>query len=133
MIADAILAGQGPDLTRSRARHSDQAAVERMKSMLANPRSELNDAVRAFRIALRRLYRTRNIVLHGGSTQGVALNAALRTAAPLVGAGLDRITHAVMTEGIDPLHLAARAELALRMVGGETGLAPIELLEPRAN
>ncbi|MEV4345901.1 hypothetical protein AB0J83_15655 [Actinoplanes sp. NPDC049596] len=84
----------------------------------------------AFRIALRRLYRTRNIVLHGGSTQGPAAKAALRIAAPLVGAGLDRIAYAVLAEGVAPLNLAARAEVGLKLVGGETGLTVTDLLEP---
>jgi hypothetical protein len=132
LIADAIQADQGlPDVSRSRNRHSDLAAVHRMRKLLANPRRELEDAAARFRIALRRLYRTRNIVLHGGSVQSVTLDAALRTAAPLVGAGLDRITHAAVAEGLDPLDLAARAEVALQLVGGETGLGPVDLLEPR--
>lgn len=132
LIADTILAREdGIDVSRSRNRHSDLAAVERMRRVLADPRSVLREVTTAFKIALRRLYRTRNIVLHGGSTQSVVLHATLRTAAPLLGAGLDRITHAATVEGIDPLHLAARAELALCLVGGETGLSPVELLEPR--
>ncbi|MGD9484975.1 NAD(P)-binding protein [Streptomyces sp. TRM70308] len=108
--------------------YSDQAAAQRMVALLANPRSQLNDVTKAFRIAMRRLYRIRNIILHGGATHGVALEAALRTAAPLLGAGLDRIVHA--TENIDPLDLAARAEVALQLVHGETGLTTVDLLEP---
>jgi hypothetical protein len=42
---------------------------------------------------LRRLYRQRNLVLHWGRMNAVGLRAALRTAAPLVGAGMDRIAH----------------------------------------
>ncbi|MFE8910838.1 hypothetical protein [Streptomyces globisporus] len=34
------------------------------------------------------------------------------------------------TEGLDPLDLAARAEVALQLVDDETGLAPVDLLEP---
>jgi hypothetical protein len=83
-----------------------------------------------YRIALRRLYRTRDIVLHGGATQGVALHASPRTAAPLVGAGLDRTVHADQLEQLAPLDLAARAEVALRLVEGETGLPVVKLLEP---
>jgi hypothetical protein len=132
VIADAIGAdGRLPDLSRSRNRYSDLAAVHRMRKLLTTPQRELGDALTRFTIALRRLYRARNIVLHGGSVQSLTLEAALRTTAPLVGAGLDRITHAAATEGIDALDLAARAELALRMVGGETGLSPVDLLEPR--
>lgn len=111
-------------------RYSDLAAIERMAGVLADPQRTLGAAARTFRVALRRLYRARNIVLHCGSTQGVAIAAALRIAAPLIGAGLDRITHAALTEGVDPLRLAARAELALTLVDGETRLSLVELLEP---
>ncbi|WP_199869249.1 hypothetical protein [Streptomyces sp. Root63] len=45
-------------------------------------------------------------------------------------AGLDRIVHASYTEGLDPLDLAARAEVALQLVDGEIGLATVDLLEP---
>ncbi|MFG3642308.1 integrase [Micromonospora sp. NPDC047762] len=116
---------------RKLQRHSDMAAIDRMARVVDDPRRELNEAVKTFRVALRRLYRTRNIVLHGGSTKGVALQATLRIGAPLVGAGLDRLAHAALTEGIRPLDLAARAELALKLVGGETALSVVELLEPR--
>ncbi|MFF8098758.1 hypothetical protein ACF07S_03010 [Streptomyces sp. NPDC016640] len=60
----------------------------------------------------------------------MALEASLRTAAPLVGAGLDRIIHADYAEGLDPLDLAARADVALALVNGETGLSVVDLLEP---
>ncbi|WP_328650812.1 hypothetical protein OG598_21640 [Micromonospora sp. NBC_00330] len=116
---------------RKLQRHSDMAAIDRMARLVVDPRRELNEAVKTFRVALRRLYRTRNIVLHGGSTKGVALQATLRIGAPLVGAGLDRLAHAALTEGIRPLDLAARAELALKLVDGETALSVVELLEPR--
>ncbi|MFI1769158.1 hypothetical protein ACH41H_45005 [Streptomyces sp. NPDC020800] len=102
-----------------------------MAALVQDPRNQLNEVNKAFRIAMRRLYRTRNIVLHGGgATQGVALDASLRTAAPLLGAGLNRIVHASYIEGLDPLGLAARAEVALQLVDGETGLAAVDLLEP---
>jgi hypothetical protein len=118
-------------LTRASTRYTDQAAAQRMAALGADPRKQLGEVNKAFRIAMRRLYRTRNIILHGGATQGVALEASLRTAAPLLGAGLDRIVHASYTEGIEPLDLAARAEVALQLVDGETGLTTVDLLEPR--
>ncbi|MGX7676599.1 hypothetical protein [Plantactinospora sp. DSM 117369] len=134
VVAAMLASGTGiPDVSgsHSRTRHSDQAALERMTKLLADPRRVLGDVAAAFRIALRRLYRARNIVLHGGSMQGVALHAALRTATPLIGAGLDRLAHAMFTEELAPLDLAARAELALQLVEGETGLPITDLLEPR--
>jgi hypothetical protein len=78
---------------------------------------------------LRRLYRQRNIVLHGGSTQAVGLDATLRTAAPLVGAGLDRIAHAYLVDRILPLALAAKAELRLGLVGTQNAPSVTGLLE----
>lgn len=118
------------DFTGASTKYSDRPAAQRMADLVQNPRPVLGDVAGAFRIALRRLYRTRNIVLHGGATQGVALEASLRTAAPLVGAGLDRIVHAAYAEDLDPLDLAARAEVALKLVNGETGLSVVDLLEP---
>ncbi|WP_063737292.1 hypothetical protein [Streptomyces sp. RTd22] len=57
----------------------------------------------AYCIALRRLYRTYDIVMHGGATQGVALHSSPRTAASLVGAGLDRVVHADQGQQLAPL------------------------------
>lgn len=129
-VADTLAAGGAPKSVRFR-RDADIAAAHRMSRVVADPGRELATAATIFRVAMRRLYRTRNIVLHGGSTQGVALKAALRIAAPLVGAGLDRIANAVLVEGLSPLDLAARAEVGLKLVGGETGLSVVDLLRPR--
>lgn len=130
--AEALIVGGANVLIfdKSRTPDSDRTAAERMSELVANPRQVLGDATTAFKVAMRRLYRARNIVLHGGSTRGVAVDAALRVAAPLVGAGLDRIAHASLVEGLAPLDLAARAEVALKLVGGETGLSVVNLLEP---
>jgi hypothetical protein len=130
-MAEALAAGNVPEMAGWFRRDVDVAAMHRMRRVVTNPRAELAAAVAIFRIAMRRLYRTRNIVLHGGATQGVALKAALRIAAPLVGAGLDRITNAALVEGLAPLDLAARAEVGLQLVGDETGLTVVDLLMPR--
>ncbi|MFD3775132.1 integrase [Streptomyces sp. NPDC058612] len=127
LVADALRAG-GPEALA--LKYTDTAAAQRMAALVQDPGKQLAEVNHAFRIAMRRLYRTRNIILHGGATQGVALDASLRTAAPLLGAGLDRIVHASYTEGLDPLDLAARAEVALQLVDGETGLSTVDLLEP---
>ncbi|MEU6687249.1 hypothetical protein [Streptomyces sp. NPDC046832] len=60
----------------------------------------------------------------------MALEASLRTAAPLVGAGSDRIAHAAHAEDLDPLDLAARAQVALQLVNGETWLSVVDRLKP---
>ncbi|GLZ01975.1 hypothetical protein Acsp02_92260 [Actinoplanes sp. NBRC 103695] len=130
-VAEAVRAGTVVRPADRFRRDSDIAAAQRMRHVVTDPRRELSTAVTVLRIALRRLYRTRNIVLHGGSMEGVALKATLRIVAPLVGAGLDRVTHAMLVENLAPLKLAARAEVGLKLVGGETGLSVVDLLEPR--
>jgi hypothetical protein len=97
-------------LKRSWRRRNDMAAVTRMQDLLADPRQVLGRISRYIETSLRRLYRCRNIVLHGGSTTGIALPATLRVTAPLVGAALDRLTHADLVANIPPLVLASRAE-----------------------
>ncbi|MFC9325128.1 integrase [Kitasatospora sp. NPDC057015] len=132
LIVEALETGGAGALALTKnTKLSDSAAADRMAALIVDPTQQLQQVNKAFRIALRRLYRTRNIILHGGSIDGVALEASLRTAAPLIGAGLDRVVHAYYTEGLEPLDLAARAEVALRLVNGETGLSLVELLEPR--
>jgi hypothetical protein len=66
--------------------------------------------------AFRRLYRQRNLVVHAGHTTSVAGDGCLRTAAPLVGAGIDRLVSAAALHGTPPLTVAVRAELALASV-----------------
>jgi hypothetical protein len=126
----ALVAGQlamGAPLAL--ASPSDVAAAQRMSKVLGNPYKELGDVRVVFSGVLRRLYRQRNIVVHGGTTAAIALDAALRTAAPLVGAGLDRLLHAKLTLHVDPLDLAARAENSLALVGDVLGPAVTQLLD----
>ncbi len=110
-------------------RPSDIAAAQRMRTVLAAPRPELGDVRTALSSVFRRLYRQRNIVVHGGSTSAIALDATLRTVAPLVGAGFDRLVHAQITDGVQPLDLAARAENSLALVGDPLGPDITSLLE----
>lgn len=105
LIADALLSPREVAVTSD----SDRAAVARMKKLVGQPRATLKDVEKHVTSAMRRFYRHRNIVMHGGATTVPTLSMALRTAAPLVGAGLDRITHSAITGGPDPLNLAMRA------------------------
>ncbi len=108
---------------------SNIAAQERMLALAASPLRTLEEVRGHVRHAFRRMYRLRNIVLHGGAASSSGLDVALRTAAPLVGAALDRVAHAQLVNHTPPLALAARAELHLQLVGtpGAPGLA--DLLE----
>jgi hypothetical protein len=124
LIASDISAGMPLLLSND----ADRAAFERMKKLLADPHTVMKDIESYATGAFRRLYRQRNLVLHGGKTDGVALRASLRTAAPLVGAGMDRIAHAWYVDGLSPLELAARARISLDTVGSVDGRKCVDLL-----
>lgn len=96
---------------------SDKAALQRVLKLLRAPQQALLDIQRHAGTAIRRLYRQRNLVLHGGRIDNAALNASLRTAAPLVGAGIDRIVHAWLVNGHPPSQLAALARVQLDTLG----------------
>ncbi|MCC8598123.1 hypothetical protein LN475_15930, partial [Xanthomonas vesicatoria] len=76
-----------------------------------------------------RLYRQRNLILHGGRLDSVALTASLRTVAKLAGAGMDRITHGHYVQGLSPLELVARANLSLALANINQPTDCVDLLE----
>jgi hypothetical protein len=124
-VAQAIESGQPLILSLE----SDRLAERRLKALLAEPKRTLRDIEQYAARTFRRLYRQRNLVLHWGRMNAVCLRAALRTAAPLVGAGVDRIAHAWFADGTNPLELSARARLRLELLGSQGGASPIDLLE----
>lgn len=108
---------------------SDVAAARRMAKLVANPRSVLGDVRDHATECFRRLYRVRNLILHGGEVAPIALGATLRTAPPLVGAGMDRVAHAYLVGGRTPLELAAKAELELARAGAASAPPLTDVLE----
>lgn len=108
--------------------HSDQAAYQRLKKLLGDPYGTLKEIEGYTTTAFRRLYRQRNLVLHGGVTNGVSLRASLRTVTPLVGAGMDRIAHAWYVDKLSPVELAARARISLDIIGAPQGRNAVDLL-----
>lgn len=115
------------DLALENAR--DRLAQRRVEKLASKPRAGLLAMQRHAAASLRRLYRQRNLVVHGGQVAGEALSATLRTAAPLVGAGLDRIAHASLTRDEPPLNLAARARMESERAGSEEAPSLTGLLE----
>ncbi|RZU60796.1 integrase [Zhihengliuella halotolerans] len=107
----------------------DRAAQERMLELIKDKTGTLKAVRRQMELAFRRLYRNRNIVVHGGAASAQTLAVAVRTTAPLVGAVLDRLVHAQLTDGVEPLSLAARAELSLKKVDLGEGPPVHSLLE----
>ena len=95
----------------------EQAALNRVRQLLDDPAAVLG-RIRAYYVStFRRLYYQRNFIMHAGKLDSVSLAATSRTAPPLVAAGLDRIVYASLTDGVDPLNLAARAAIELQLVG----------------
>lgn len=125
LVANAIRKGETIDC---RAR-SHLLGLRRMQTLLRNPREMLSGVREYASYSTQRLYRQRNLVLHWGRVHAVCLDAALRTAAPIVGAGLDRIAHAWFVVGTSPLQLAARARIALAAVSTTGGVSPTSLLD----
>ena len=115
--------------TLSFSRPSDAAALERVRGILAAPGAVLARVCSYVEEAMQRLYRQRNMVLHAGKIDSVAMPAVLRTAPPLVGAGLDRLVHDALAKGeSNPLRLAARARTALDTCGRQGGTKIWDLL-----
>src|ERR1039458_4969533 len=109
-------------------RHSDRAAHLRMQKLLHSPSKVLSDIQTHLADAFYRLYRQRNLILHGGKTNSVALGGSLRTASKLVGAGMDRIAHAWYVRNMRPIELAARSKSAILLVPESDPLACVNLL-----
>ena len=125
MLGTAIEQGRDVHLQRP----SDQAALERVRGIVSNPSAVLRRVATYAEEALQRLYRQRNLVLHAGKTDSVAISMVLRTVPPIVGAGLDRLVHDALVTGHSyPLRLVARARTALEHCGKEGGAKPWDLL-----
>jgi hypothetical protein len=112
LMADWVRAGL--DLEISDA--SERAALERVRAIISAPGPELRTMRAHMLTTMERLYRQRNLVMHGGRTDAIALRSTLRAAAPIVGASFDRITHALFVEKVEPLVFGAQAELSLDLV-----------------
>lgn len=108
---------------------SDQAAVARMKKLFRDPKNGLATVREVISDSFHRLYRQRNLILHGGKLDSVALTPSLRTVAKLAGAGMDRITHGHYVQQVEPLELVAKANFALATVDPVNPLMCVELLE----
>jgi predicted nucleic acid-binding protein len=96
---------------------ADAAGAERVRSALADPATVLTRVRAYYMDAFRRLFNQRNLLLHGGRFNSVALPATIRTVPPLVAAGLDRLVHASMQESdLTTFGLAARAETEIELL-----------------
>lgn len=125
LMADALEAG----ITPVGRGVNDEAAAKRLTDILSSPRDRLAQVRSYVEGVFSRLYRQRNLTLHGGLVSGEGRRSTARVAAPLVAAGIDRIAHAWFVETTPPLELAARAQLKLELVGSSVGSHVAALLE----
>ena len=106
------------------------AAILRLIGMSQDPHAVLGRVRGYFRDAFRRLYNQRNLVMHSGRFDSVALPAAMRTMPALVGAAVDRIVHGLAHhQPTSPLSLAARAGNQLDLVGSSGAPSITRLLD----
>lgn len=124
LMARLIASNRPLDLPRA----TDRAALQRMDSLIRNPSPALSALQVSVSDAFHRLYRQRNLILHGGITDSIALVASLRTASKVAGAGIDRVAHGAYVQGLRPLELAARARLAIAFVPAMDPSACVDLL-----
>lgn len=97
---------------------TDADAVARIRQQVADPMATTARVRGYYQDAFRRLYMQRNLLLHGGRCDSIALSATMRTLPALVAAGLDRLVHAAMQKPTtDPFILAARADNELSFQG----------------
>lgn len=106
--------------------HADLAAMQRVRTILASPTRGLQDVEVHLQRVFRRLYRVRNLVLHNAATDSLTLSATLRTVAPVLGAGIDRVVRGALLQGIEPLDLAARSRI---MIDNADNLGPGRLAD----
>ncbi|SIN17553.1 Uncharacterised protein [Mycobacteroides abscessus subsp. abscessus] len=125
-----ILAFNRPDLIL--ASSTDNLALQRVRPALQNPRQEVNNVTDILSREFTRLYRKRNMVVHGGQIRGANLHSISETLTPLIGAGIDRIVHAQLQFGIPPIELSAMAEARVDYLSpttSDSGGGLLDLLE----
>lgn len=127
---DSVLEAVGSGSEMQLTDPTDVAAVARVRNVLNDAAGTMTRVRGYYQDAFRRLYMQRNLLLHGGRFDSVALPATMRTLPPLVAAGLDRLVHAAMQDSpTDPFGLAARAENELTLLGKPEARSIHRLLE----
>ena len=125
-----MLAFTRADLTLTNA--TDSLALQRVRPALQNPRQEITNIAEIVTREFTRLYRKRNMVVHGGQIHGANLHSISETLTPLIGAGIDRIVHAELQFGVPPIELSAIAEARvdyLSPTASDSGGGVLDLLE----
>jgi hypothetical protein len=113
-------------------RNSDQWAAVRLSPLVRDANAGVRSLQAEFQRTFRRLYRQRNLIAHGGLTSSAGLGPTIWLAAPLIGEGIDRITHAMLKRAVKPLTLAAGVKVGTETLKHATaahGSGVVDLLE----
>jgi hypothetical protein len=108
---------------------TDNLALQRVRPALYNPQQEIINITEILSREFTRLYRKRNMIVHGGQIRGANLHSISETLTPLVGAGIDRIVHAELNFGVPPIQLSAIAEARVGYLSPTTSDATGGLLD----
>ncbi len=111
----------------------DRLALSRIRPLLTDPRPAITRIAEILTREFVRLYRKRNLIVHGGHTHNTNLHAVIERMSPLIGAGIDRIVHAGLKYGIPPIQLSATADAKLHYLvpaGVDHPGNLLDLLEP---
>ncbi len=114
-------------------RDSDKWAQERLTPLLADPAQGVRALHAVLHRVFLRLYRQRNLIAHGARVDAAGVQPTVRLAAPLVGAGIDRLVHVALNAGPAPLVLAAAAKARLEFLTPASAADAgglVDLLEP---
>ncbi|MEX3739563.1 integrase [Mycolicibacterium porcinum] len=125
-----LLAFARPDLTLAEV--TDNLALQRVRLALQNPGPVITNIAEILTREFTRLYRKRNMVVHGGQIRGANLHSISDTLTPLIGAGIDRVVNAELQFGVPPIELSAMAEARvdyLRPTTSDSGGGLLDLLE----
>lgn len=125
ILAEMILQDNIPNMRLK----TDTASLDRLKKLLDQPQSQLRTIQAEISDSFHRLYRQRNLILHGARLDSVSLMASLRTVSKLAGAGLDRITHSYYAQNIKPQELVSKANLAIATLDEKPPTECLNLLE----
>ncbi|MEM5338825.1 hypothetical protein [Paraburkholderia azotifigens] len=125
LVAEEVARGTNFGFTQVK----EQAAIARMGGLIQSPSPTLSAVQAAVSEVFHRLYRQRNMILHGGLTNSVALRSALRAAAPLAGAGIDRVAHGFYVQGLQSRELAARARIGVALITPGRAADCVDLLD----
>lgn len=107
----------------------ENLAVSRVRNAISDPQSEINKISSIMSRELTRLYRKRNMTVHGGQIGGVNLNSVSELLSPLIGAGIDRIVSVGLRFDVPPIELSAIVEARIPYLIPATSEDPGNLLD----